>query len=91
MVRKFGAKIKAKESSEPRGEKNPLTKAYIAKEVKRTGKTFKEIKAGLVCTKFEKSGHIAPDCKSDANPAPKAVSGGEKTQGRKRGKNNGEK
>ena len=32
---------KAKESSEPKGKKNPLTKAYIEKEVKRTGKTFK--------------------------------------------------
>ena len=60
--------------------------------MKQTGKTFKEIKAGLICTKCEKLGHIAPDCKSDVNPAPKVDSGGEKTDvGRKRGKNNGEK
>ncbi len=69
-------------SSASSGNTNPATQAYIERQKKATGKSAKEIKYSIECSKCGQKGHVGPDCRS---------SGGKerKQQPRNRSKNTG--
>mmetsp|Transcript_16174 Transcript_16174/g.23593 ORF Transcript_16174/g.23593 Transcript_16174/m.23593 type:complete len:366 (-) Transcript_16174:37-1134(-) len=97
---KINGKIKGGSKGKTSGKsdgsvKNPETKKYVERQIKKTGQTADEIYKQIKCNNCSKVGHIAPDCTQRSESSTGKESGGAAPQskgrrkGGKKNKNNG--